>query len=74
MGPPWLPNAPVAGIWPISSLKVVYYGSRGSFWGDFDNFEILGEAGDTYNVVLTKQSELLEYLNKIIFLPSTAFM
>ena len=51
MGTHRLPNAWVAGIWPISSLKVVYYTFRGSFWADFAIFEILGGAGDINNSI-----------------------
>ena len=47
-----LSKASVAGIWPIWALKVVYYGSRGSFWADFEIFQILGGAGDIiYNSI-----------------------
>ena len=40
-------------------LKVVYHSSQGSFWVDFETFEILGGAGDIYKsistyIVLTK--------------------
>jgi len=49
MAPHRRPNASVAGIWPIMSLKVVYYGSSGSLWADFEIFEILGGAGDINN-------------------------
>jgi len=49
MGPHRLPNALVAGIWPISSLKGEGFCSRGSFRADFNIFEILGEAGDINN-------------------------
>ena len=38
MGAHRRPNASVAGIWPISLLKVVYYGSRGSFSADLSFF------------------------------------
>ena len=39
----------VTGIWPVTALKVVYYGSWGSFSSDFAIFEILGGAGDIKN-------------------------
>ena len=46
------PNASVAGIWSITSLKGKVLAPRGSRSGQiFDIFEILGGAGDIYNSI-----------------------
>ena len=65
MGTNRLSNASVAGIWPISSLGVVYYGYRGLvFMADFEVFEILG------GLVIYKSYHIRpRYLNKIISPP-----
>ena len=63
------PNASVAGIWPISSLKVVYSGPRGSFLADF---RILGGVGDINNSISLLNycdgpySDLGVYVKKIL--------
>ena len=44
-------------VWYLSR-KGVYHGPRGSFWADFDIFEILGDAGD-----INKSTSMLNYRN-----------
>ena len=53
MGPPWLPNAPVAGIWPISSLKGKVLAPGGRSRKIFEISEILGGAGDMNESIST---------------------
>ena len=72
MGCRRLPSALVTGIWPISSLKVIYYTFRGSFWADFEIFEILGGAGDINNSISMLNycngplSDLVGHVNKVL--------
>ena len=51
MGTHRRPNASVAGIWPISSLKGKVLSPGGRSGQIFEIFEILGWAGDIYNSI-----------------------
>ena len=72
MGTHWPPNASVAGIWPISSLKGKVLGPGGRDLGRFRDSGVSGRAGDIYNSTSTPNycdepyGDISAYVNDIL--------